>query len=201
MDLSMRGEVVLRLPEPIPALRHVRSTLMHGGIASLRGAGLYDAYVAVVPTEVRVEIETSFAGMWIPVDTAVAHYVACDRLGLSAESAARLGRGTFERTKGLLLGTAIGLARSAGVTPWSFVPHLQRFWLRGLDGGAIQAIRVGPKEVRLEVVACVVLRSQYFRSALRGLVSSLFELVSKKVYVHEERLGAETTVALRAQWV
>lgn len=197
----MRGEVVLRFPEPIPALRHIRSTLIHGGIASLRAAGMYDAYVAVVPAEVRVEIETSFAGMWIPVETALTHYFACDALGLSQESVARLGRGTFERTKGLLLGTAIGLARTAGVTPWSFLPHLQRFWLRGLDGGGIQAIRVGPKEARLEVVACALLRSQYFRGALRGLVASLFELVSQKVYVHEEALGAETTLALRVQWV
>jgi hypothetical protein len=197
----MRGDVVLRFPEPIPALRHVRSTLIHGGIASLRAAGRYDAYVAVVPAEVRVEIETSFAGMWIPVETAVTHYLACDALGLSQESAARLGRGTFERTKGLLLGTAIGIARTAGVTPWSFVPHLQRFWQRGLDGGGVQAIRVGPKEVRMEVVGCALLRSQYFRGALRGLVASLFELVSQKVYVHEQALGAETTIALRAQWV
>jgi hypothetical protein len=197
----MRGDVVLQFPQPIPALRHVRSTLVHGGIATLRAAGLYDAYVGVVPAEVRVEIETSFAGMWIPVETALTHYLACDKLGLSRESAAKLGRGTFERTKGLLLGTAIGLARTAGVTPWSFVPHLQRFWLRGLDGGGIQAIRIGPKEVRLEVVACSILRSHYFRGALRGLVGSLFELVSAKVYVHEDALGAETTIALRVQWV
>jgi len=197
----MRGEVILRFPEPIPALRHVRSTLMHGGIASLRAAGLYDAYVAAVPTEARVAIETSFAGTWIPVETALAHYLAIDALGLSQESAARLGRGTFDRTKGMLLGTAIGLAKTAGVTPWSFVPHLQRFWLRGLDGGGVQGLRVGPKEARLEVVACTLLRSQYFRGALRGIVTSLFELVSQKVYVHEEALGAETTFALRAQWV
>jgi hypothetical protein len=140
--------------------------------------------------------------MWIPIETAVEHYLACDRLGLSAESAAQLGRGTFDRTKGLLLGTAIGLAKTAGVTPWTLAPYVQRFWLRGMDGGGVQAVKIGPKEIRLDVVACPVLRSQYFRAALRGLTGALFELVTQKVYAHEvPGRGPETAITLRVQWV
>jgi hypothetical protein len=196
------SEIVLAFPEPITPMRHIRSTLVLGGIESLRSAGLYDRYVATVAPGVREEIEAAVAGMWIPIETGVEHYLACDQLGLSSESAAQLGRGTFDRTKGLLLGTAIGLAKGAGVTPWSFVPHLQRFWLRGMDGGGVQAVKIGPKEARLDVVATPVLRSQYFRAALRGLTCALFELVSRKVYVHEvPGGGAATAIALRAQWV
>lgn len=183
-------------------MRHQRSTLVQSGIASLREAGLYDAYAGTVAREVREEIERAVAGMWIPIETTVAHYLACDRLGVSSESAARLGRSTFDRSKGMLLGTAVALARGAGVSPWTFAPHLQRFWLRGFDGGGIQAARLGPKELRMDVVGCPVLKSAYFRSALRGLATALFELVTRKVYVHADpRPGPDTAIVLRAQWV
>lgn len=196
------NEIVLAFPEPIPPIRSIRSTLVQGGIASMKAADLYDRYVKAVPPQVRLEIESAVAGMWIPVDTAVAHYLACDHLGLSSESAAQRGRTTFDRTKGLLLGTAIGLAKGAGVNPWTLAPYLQRFWLRGFDGGGVQVVKVGPKEMRVDIVGCPALRSQYFRGALRGLAAALFELVAQKTYAHEVAGGSpETAIALRIQWV
>ncbi len=201
-ELPSAPVIALPFPQPIPRMRHERSTLLQSGIASLRESGLYEAYVAVAPSEVRREIEQAVAAMWIPIETAIAHYRACDSLGLSAESAGRLGRSTFDRSKGLLLGAAIGLARGAGVTPWTLAPHLQRFWLRGFDGGGIQVVELGPKEMRIDVVASPILESAYFRSALRGLTTALFELVTQKVYVHAEPgPGPQTAIALRAQWV
>jgi hypothetical protein len=183
-------------------MQHVRSTLLLGGIASISAAGLLDAYAAVAPAKVRTTIQSSVAGMWLPIEIGVAHYAACDQLGISAEAAARIGRGTFERTKGLLLGTAIGLAKRAGVTPWSLVPHLQRFWLRGYDGGAIRATKLGPKEVRLDVLANPLLASRYYRAACRGLATGLLELVCQKAYGHEQTFGdPDTTFSVRLQWV
>ena len=199
---QMADEVVLAFPEPILPMRHIRSTLLMGGLDSLRAAGLGDAYAAVSPPQVQAAIGAAVAGMWIPIDVAVAHYLACDELGLSNDSAAQLGRATFERTKGLLLGSAIGLARGVGVTPWTLMPYLQRFWLRGYDGGAVRATRRGPKEVDLDVVGCPVMRSRYYRAAQRGLVSVLLELVCEKAYVHERAFGdAPSSGGLRAQWV
>jgi hypothetical protein len=198
----LSDDVVLALPSPIPPVRHVRSTLMLGGLASIKAAGLIEAYDAVSPPAVRDAIQTAVAGMWLPVDIAVAHYVACDRMEVSAESAAKLGRGTFERTKGLLLGTATGLARGVGVNPWTLLPHFQRFWLRGLDGGGVRVLRLGPKDARIDVVECPVFESQYFRYALRGLAMSLLELVCEKCYVHDlPSRDPNTAVAFRAQWV
>jgi hypothetical protein len=181
---------------------HERSTLLQSGIESLRDAGLYEAYVDAVAPEVRQEIEQAVVGMWIPIETAVAHYLALDGLGLSTESAAKLGRSTFDRSKGMLLGAATGLARGAGVTPLTLVPHLQRFWLRGFDGGGMQAVQVGPKELRVDIVASPILKSAYFRAACCGLATALFELVSQKAYVHVEAgQAAETAMVFRVQWV
>jgi len=194
--------ILLPFPQPIPRMRHERSTLLQSGIETLRSEGLYDAYVAVAPREVRQEIEEAVAAMWIPIETAIAHYLACDRLGLSTESGVKLGRATFDRSKGMLLGAATGLARGAGVSPFTLAPHLQRFWLRGFDGGGIQAVQLGPKEMRVDVVASPILQSAYFRSALRGLATALFELVSQKAYVHGDAGQAvDTAMVFRVQWV
>jgi hypothetical protein len=195
-------EVILPFPEPIRPIRNVRSTLLQGGLASLVEAGFKDAYLAIVAPEVRSVLESAVAGMWIPVETALGHYMACDRLGLSSESIAALGRATFGRTKGLLLGTAVGLAKSVGVTPWTLVPYLQRFWLRGNDGGGVRGVRLGPKELRIDVVANPLFRSRYYRTAYRGIAASLFELVAQKTYAHELRRGKdEEALSLRVQWV
>ncbi len=198
----MTDEIVLAFPEPIVPTRHIRSTLLMGGLTSLQAAGFGDAYAAVSPPEVQAAIGAAVAGMWIPIDIAVAHYMACDELGLSNDSAAQLGRATFERTKGLLLGSAIGLARGIGVTPWTLMPHLQRFWLRGWDWGGVRATKRGPKEVDVDIVGCPVMRSRYYRAAQRGLLGVLFELVCEKAYVHERAFGdAPSSGGLRAQWV
>jgi hypothetical protein len=197
----MTAEIVLAFPEPILPTRHIRSTLLMGGLASLQAAGFGDAYAAVSPPEVQAAIGAAVAGMWIPIEISVAHYLACDELGLSNDSAAQLGRATFERTKGLLLGSAIGLARGVGVTPWTLMPYLQRFWVRGFDGGGVRATRRGPKEVDVDVVDCPVMRSRYFRAALRGLFTVLLELVCEKAYVHERPFGeAPSSGGLRGQW-
>jgi hypothetical protein len=198
----MADEIVLPWPEPILPLRRIRSTLIKGGLESLQAAGLGDAYAKVSPPEVQAAIGSAVAGMWLPIELAVTHYLACDQLGLSNDSAAQLGRATFERTKGLLLGAATGMARTAGVTPWTLMPHLQRFWMRGYDGGGVRATKKGPKDVEVDVVGCPPMRSRYYRAAQRGLLTVLFELVCEKAYVHERPFGdAPTSGGMRAQWV
>jgi hypothetical protein len=196
--------VVLPFPSPIPATTKIRSTLLLGGVASLRDGGFAEAYAAVSPPEVQAAVDSAVAAMWLPIELAVAHYLACDELGLSNDTVAQLGRGTFERTKGLLLGAATGIARGAGVTPWTLMPHLNRFWLRGFDGGGVRATKRAPKEVDVDIVECPLMRSRYYRAALRGLFTVLLELVCAKAYVHERASGtgsSDTGIALRAQWV
>jgi hypothetical protein len=194
-------EVVLEFPDPIDPVRNVRSTLLLGSIATIEATGLMDAYTAVTPIEVRTAITSAVAGMWIPVETALAHYHACDRMEVSSETAAQNGRSVFSRTKGMLLGTAIGLARSSGVTPWTMIPYLQKVWLRGMDGGGIRATAIGPKEARLDVASCPLFETRYFRAGCRGLTTALFELFAQKVYMHEIPTSDGHSLALRAQWV
>jgi hypothetical protein len=198
----MGEEIILAFPDPVPRLRNVRSTLFLGGHATLVAAGYGEAYTAAAPREVHDTLASTVAGMWVPIDIVLAHYAAVDSLGISAETAAKLGRGTFDRTKGMLLGTAVGLAKGAGVTPWTLLPHFQRFWLRGNDGGGVRVISLGPKEARIDLVEVPHVKSPYFRNACRGLCTVLLEMVSRKTYVHEmARRGPETSMSMKAQWV
>lgn len=195
-------DVVLAFPQQAVATRTVRSTVILGSIATLREAGHYDAWSAALDPAHRDALLQAVAGVWLPLETALAYYGACDSLGLSSDAVARLGGITFGRVQGTLLGTVLRMANGAGVSPWTILPQLQRFWDRAYQGGAVQITRQGPKDAHLAVARCVLVESHYYRHALRGLTSSVLSLFCHKVYV-QERAGPrpEGTLVLHAQWV
>ncbi len=198
----MPPETVPAFPEPIVLPQNIRSTIILSSIDSIRGAGHYDAYIAALAADARDTILSSVVGMWLPIDIGHAHYRACDALGLSTETEVQLGRGTFGRTKGLLLGTAVKLATGAGVTPWTVFPFFQRFWFRAYDGGALRVLRLGPKEAAVELIAFPLATSKYYRHAVRGLLVGVVELFCSKAYA-KERPVSEPAMAItyRVQWV
>jgi hypothetical protein len=196
------ADVVLAFPQRAVATRAVRSTVILGSVATLRAAGHYDAWSAALDPVHRQTVLEAVAGVWIPLDAALAYYGACDALRLSGEAVAKLGGATFGRIQGTLLGTVLRMANGAGVTPWTIMPQLQRFWDRAYKGGAVQITRLGPKDARLEVARCALVESHYYRNALRGLTASVITLFCQKVYVQEQAgQRTEGTLALHAQWV
>jgi hypothetical protein len=154
------------------------------------------------PAAAKVLAE-AVVGLWIPLDVALAHYRACDALGLSPEAQASLGRGTNDRIKGVFYGTFLKLVTESGVTPWTVMPHWQRFWNRVFDGGTVSIVKTGPKDARLEVGRCSLLESPYFRNALRGLVAGLTGLFCTRPYATEMRDGRSKPdrLVIRIQWV
>ncbi|MGD0523637.1 MAG: hypothetical protein ABSE49_00765 [Polyangiaceae bacterium] len=196
------ADVVLPLPPQAVATRSVRSTVLLGSIASLREGGYFDAWRAALEPSYRDTLLQAVAGVWLPLDVGLAYYRACDSLGLSSDAVAKLGSATFQRIRGTLLGTVLRMANGAGVTPWTVLPHLQRFWDRGYQGGGCEITRLGPKDAKLAVAWCGLVESHYYRNALRGLTISVLSLFCQKVYVREPAgPRAEGTLSLHAQWV
>jgi hypothetical protein len=195
-------DVILALPEPVVPARHARSTVLLSSIAGIRETGRYDDYVNLLPVAHRPMLLSAVVGSWVPMNVAMAHYEACDALGFMVEQQLANGRSTFDKTRGIFMGTMLRMARESGVTPWNIIPYFQRFWERGYDGGGIRAIKLGPKEARIDVVQVPLLECRYYRNALRGLLHGIFELFCTKVYV-TERPGtrAPGSALLRAQWV
>ena len=177
--------------------------MLISSLAAFRAVGHFDRYVEALPTEFHDVILNTVAGVWLPMSVALAHYGACESLGLTPDAQAAMGRETFERSKGTLLGTAVRLAQNAGVTPWTVLPHFQRFWMRGYDGGGIRITQVGPKEAQVDLVAFELVQFVYYRNALAGLISGLLGLFCQRVYVKPRRPPARAAreVSFRAQWV
>jgi len=168
-------------------------------IASVRQRGRFADYERALAPEHKETLLGAVAATWIPLDAAAAHYAACDSLGLSPEQQAQAGRSTFDGARGTILGTAVRMARGAGVTPWRALPLLQRFWDRGVDGGGVSVVRTGPKDANVQLVQCPLLPSPYFRHGLRGLLGALVELFCMRAYATERRHGP-TSVEYRVQW-
>src|SRR6478609_3254903 len=73
------------LPGAIGELTHVRGTLLASSIQSLRSRGLFERYSAMLSHNYRDRVLNSVAGEWLDTEIALAHYSACDALGLSVE--------------------------------------------------------------------------------------------------------------------
>jgi hypothetical protein len=194
-------DVVLAFPSAIRPLRHVRSTLILASIESIRKSERFEEYELALPPEHRGAVLGAIAATWLPIDVALAHYSACDALGLSADQQVQAGHKTFLGARPTLLGTAVALARTAGFTPWQAFPLYQRFWERGMDGGGLSVVRVGPKDAHITIVECGLVASAYFRNGLRGLCASLTQLFCARAYVTERSHASDGTLVLRVQWV
>jgi hypothetical protein len=194
-------EVVLPFPARIEPVRELRTTVIVGSLSVLKATGRFNAYEANLPPEARELLIHTVAGAWIPIDLALIHYGACDALGLPPDQIAANGRAVFDKTSGTLLGTTVRMAREVGATPWTVLPHLQRFWDRAYKGGALQIVKTGPKEARGDVVQARICDSMYYRHALRGLLNGVLELFCQKAYVALLRERRPAGASYRMQWV
>ena len=196
----MSEEVVLALPVPLQPMTRLRSTLVLASIESVRRRGRFADYERNLPAEHKDALVHAVAATWIALDAARAHYAACDALGLSSEQQVLAGRATFDGARTTLMGTAVGLARGAGVTPWHVMPMLQRVWDRGCDGGGIMVVQAGPKDAHIDIVQCELVASPYMRNGLRGLIAAMMELFCTRAYVTERRPCGPASVHYRVQW-
>jgi hypothetical protein len=200
----MREETLVPLPAPraqIASATRFRSTWIVSSLDALREAGHFDRYLIKLGFENRDAILETVAGAWLPMATARAHYDACDRLGLTSEQQLAMGRAVGKRTQASIMSTVVKAARGIGITPWAILPQMPRLWMRGVDGGSAAAIhRLGPKEARVEFVACELLDVQYFRNAIRGVLLGSSTLFCERGYVHELPQRRAGDVAFRLQW-
>jgi hypothetical protein len=171
-------------------------------MASLKRAGHYDRYMTLLDPAVRDVLLQAVAGTWLPISIGLAHYRACDALGLQPDAEVEMGRATFEGTGAVIFGTITRLAKGSGVNPWSVLPHFQRFWDRAYDGGGLRIVKVGPKDARIEMQQCALADHRYFRNGIRGLVIGVFGMFTQRVYVKDvSGMRAAGGMAVRAQWV
>jgi hypothetical protein len=195
------AEPLSPLPPIIAPLRRVRSTLIVASIATLREQGYFDAYQRLLVGDHRATILEAVAGTWLPVDAATVHYEACDGLGLSEKQQITIGRSVAKGLRGTVTGALLVLSRQGGVTPWTLLGTIERFWNRLFEGSALHASKLGPKEARLDAYEMPLLQSRYFRAAFRGQAMVALDLFCTKSYVVDLALNPKDAhFAFRAQW-
>jgi hypothetical protein len=203
-DLPPGDELALPPRASIKPVTHVRSTIVMASQERLRQDGLFERYLTELPTAHRANLAQLGAPCWLPLSHGLAHYAACDAMGLSEQAVLAIAQRTAMQAEGTFLGVAANIARGAGVTPWMLARQAPRIWGRAFMGGAIGCTRLGPKELRLDVANWSCAALQYCRWAMRGLVLGAVKLVSREAYVRELRMSSLTgshDIALQVSWV
>jgi hypothetical protein len=185
----------------IPMATRFRSTWLTSSLRALRERGLFDAYLGHLPRQYHASVLDSVAGVWLDVAIAVAHYEACDALGLGASEQFDIGRTVTTFAHRTSYSLALRLATEVGVTPWACFTIQQRLWSQVWVGGAVGTFKLGPKEVRVEIAGWPCSRIPYCRIAMRGLLLGQTELFCSKAYVRElPGLCSATSLGYRVAW-
>jgi hypothetical protein len=185
MGAGTAVETFVPFPQPLEQLTLVKSTLILSSVQSVQSYGKYEQYLRHLAPQHKDVVLDSVVGVWIPADAALAHYRACDELGLSPEEQLTLGRATGHGLRQHILRVAGLVSRGLGVTPWVVFEQFPRFWKRSFEGGGVAVYKHGPKEAEVVYGACMLLESPYFRSALRGVAIGLLEAATRRCLMHE----------------
>lgn len=166
---------------------------------TLRAEGLYERYWSLLAAEAREEITQLGAPSWLPLGVALAHYRACDALGLSELRVADMAQRVGANRDGTFLGVALNLARGLGATPLTMGNQLPRIWQRAFQGGAVSCVQTAPKELCVQVDGWPCAGIPYCRYSLRGLCVGVAKLVAREVHGREVSSSAEELV-LHLAW-
>jgi hypothetical protein len=177
-----------------------RSTWLMSSLQALRDRGHLDAYYKSLEPSMHDTMRSLVVGVWVPMSLARAHYEACDRLQLGATEQIALGRAVSDRAQGAMLGTVVRMAKGAGVTPWTVLPQYRRLFERGVRGGGISVVKIGPKEARIDIVACELFEVPYFRVAFRGILQGIAGLFCRVSFIHDVPTAQRSDASYRFQW-
>jgi hypothetical protein len=200
----LRDDVFLDFAVPrarIPDCSQFRSTWLNSSLLALRERELMDRYKAALPPQHHAPILESVAGVWLPIDVALAHYTACGSLGLTRQQIADIGSEVTTRVHGTSLALAVRLAKQAGVTPWTILAQLGRLWERIWIGGGVAVYRRGPKEAIIEIVQWRCADVSYVRLAMPSIVNGVVQMFCTKAYVTEvTAMVGPGALGLKLQW-
>lgn len=123
------------------------------------------------------------AGEWLPIEIGMAHYRACDALGLSRAEQLDLGRGVGRKQDKIIFNSMLGLAKRAGVTPWVPLSLLHKIQDRVITGGDIAVFRLSAKDARIDIYHVPFLQLQYVQNAYCGMFANTAEYFCRRAHM------------------
>lgn len=160
-------------------LSAVRRMLVHSSIAELQELGLYDRYCTVIPPASLERIHALIGPGWMPVELALDHYAACDRLRLDDKVILDCGLRAGDNMGRALL--VAGTTNETGGSPWSLVGAYSRMGRRIYEGCSAQYVKVGPNMLQIEHLQNPLFSYHYYRVAHGGFLRQSFSSLGVKV--------------------
>lgn len=185
---------------PVTAVKNV---LLQASLARLKETGLYPRYAANVSPSVPEQIESNLAMSWMPIELAVAHYGACESMVLDTEQVTEVGTGVGERVKETQLVTSSKKTREEDTSNWDNMGSLYRIWARSFQGGSVQIVKLGPKDMLLEQRGFVLTQYRYYRQAQLAVLRSSFEAFGMQITSLKTASysAARDEVGIRLTWI
>jgi hypothetical protein len=165
------GELLVEHVSPRgPVATAVRGTLVVSAIEGLRAQGALESLIAELPPTLRDELLATSALRWVPMQQLVELCLAVDRLRLTDRQLADIGGAAASSIAATVLSTIL---RTAGASPWTIVGNLDRLWDRFYEGGGITVMRMGPKDVFIELTGMPHGVTRYCRATTQAFFQAL----------------------------
>ncbi|MET0340580.1 MAG: hypothetical protein ABW252_06240 [Polyangiales bacterium] len=173
-------EIITPHEEPVQPVTEVKNALLQSSLSQLRASGLCARYVALVDPRVPRDIEATLAMSWVPVQLAITHYQACDRMALEEDALQALGSGVGDRMQQMSL---VSSAKTTSIIPgalWASAGPLRRMWARHYRGGSVQVVKLGACEMELGLRGFVLNQFRYFRQAQLSAIAVAFAAIGAR---------------------
>lgn len=196
------AEVFLAFRNPVlRPITQARSTIIVAGIQTLRAHNLFSQYLTILTPGLREELLGLVAGMWIPIDLALEHYRAADRLNIDPSTIEAIGGEVADRTYKSWLAPLLLRAKRADSTPWDTFAMAHENNDLTWKGGDTQILKEGPKQALYEWVGQPLASVPYFVRSFSAFMRALLNVSADRVY---QRLVTErcspTAICLRFTW-
>jgi hypothetical protein len=180
----------------------VRSTLIMAGIQTVRARGLFSRYSESLSPEARERILGLAAGIWVPVDVAVTHYTAMDRLGIDQSTIESIGAEVAARTWKHIMAPTFARAKRVGRQPWEHFRHAHDTLTNTWRGSDVQVFKESPTQALCEWAGQPCAAIPYFVASYGSYMRALTNLFSSRAFyrIVPERCS-RTTLAVRLSWV
>jgi hypothetical protein len=185
-------------PRPVV---EVRSTLIMAGLQTARVHGLYPRYLEALHTEWHERIVGLTAGGWAPVDMAIEHYKAMNKLEVNPLIIEAIGAEVANRTWKHILAPVMARAKRIGPNVWEALTYTHETADLNWRGGDVRIFKESPTQALYEWVGQPCASVPYFVTSFGAFMRSLINLFSGRAYrrIVPERCSA-TTIAIRLSW-
>jgi hypothetical protein len=185
-----------------------RSTWIAASRDLLLSLGLFDRYESALRRIDRERcpgaeeaILSAVANAWLSMPVVRAHYDACQTLGLSeSEVLANALSEEGGQVRRAWHAQLIAAAQKPGVTSFTMLSQVPKWWARYANGGGMAVYQQGPQQARMEYRACELFEVPYYIHAVRATLVSFASRFCKELTVKSAAQPSAEVFSFVLRW-